>query len=61
MRKLKLTTELRVAQIVGSMAISGHRVSDELRDQMTRIINGEVTADEVRREILLRYRKPDIS
>ena len=60
MGKLKLTTEFRVAQVVGSMAISGHRVSDELRAQMTRIINGEVTAEEVRREILLRYRKPDI-
>ncbi|WP_159269961.1 antitoxin VbhA family protein [Zhongshania aliphaticivorans] len=43
------------------MAISGHRVSDELRAQMTRIINGEVTADEVRQDIFLRYRKPDIS
>lgn len=43
------------------MAISGHRVPDELRAQMTRIINGEVTADEGRQEILLRYRKPDIS
>jgi len=61
MRKLKLTTEFRVAQVVGSMAISGHRVPDELLAQMTRIINGEVTADEVRQEILLRYRKPDIS
>jgi hypothetical protein len=41
----KLTTEFRVAQIVDSMAISGHRVSDELRGQMTRIINGVVRAD----------------
>lgn len=58
---IKLTTEFRVDQIVGSMAISGHRVSDELRAQMTRIINGEVTAEVVRREIFLRYRKPGIS
>lgn len=61
MSKLKLTTEIRVAQVVGSFAISGRRVSDELRAQMTRIINGEVAADEVRQEIFLRYRKPDIS
>lgn len=43
------------------MAVSGHRVSDELHDQMTRIINGEVAADEVRQEIFLSCRKSDIS
>ena len=46
---------------MGSLAIRGYRVSHELHDQMTRIINGEVAADEVRQEIFLSYRKPDIS
>lgn len=46
---------------MGSLAIRGHRVSDELHDQMTRIINGEVAADEVRQEIFLSCRKSDIS
>jgi hypothetical protein len=46
---------------VGSLAIRGYRVSHELHDQMTRIINGEVAADEVRQEIFLSCRKSDIS
>lgn len=57
MKKCKITTEYRVAQIVGSMAISGVRVSDETRDNMTRVINGEVNGADLRRELVNKYRR----
>jgi hypothetical protein len=57
MKKLKLTTEFRVNQAVGSMALSGIRVSAEARDKMIRIINSEVSGAELRRELVSRYRR----
>tara|TARA_R110001592_G_scaffold240606_4_gene500665 strand:+ start:2257 stop:2382 length:126 start_codon:yes stop_codon:yes gene_type:complete len=39
------------------MAISGIRVSAETRANMTRIINGEVSGDDVRRELVEKYRR----
>jgi hypothetical protein len=57
MKKLNLTTEFRVAQAVGSLAIEGIRVSPELRANMTRVINGEVKGEDLRRELVERYRQ----
>jgi hypothetical protein len=48
MKKLTLTTEFRVIQAVVPMAIEGIRVSAETRSKMTKIINGEVNADDLR-------------
>lgn len=57
MKKLNLTTEFRVAQAVGSLAIEGIRVSPELRANMTRVINGEIKGEDLRRELVKRYRQ----
>ncbi len=57
MKARKLTTEYRVAQAVGSMAIEGIRVSEHSREQMKRVIDGEVTGAELRRELVNRYRR----
>lgn len=57
MKKSTLTTEFRVTQVVGSMAVDGIRVSAETRSKMTRIINGEVNASDLRQELVQRYCK----
>jgi hypothetical protein len=58
MKKLTLTTEFRVTQFAGSMAIDGIRVSAETRSKITRIINGEVNTGDLRQELVKRYSKP---
>jgi len=57
MKKLNLTTEFRVTQVVGSLAIEGIRVSPELQANMARVINGEVKGEDLRRELVQRYRQ----
>jgi hypothetical protein len=53
--KVKFETEFPVTQVVGSLAIEGIRVSPELRANVTRVINGEVKSEDLRRELVKRY------
>ncbi|MBU0539192.1 hypothetical protein [Zhongshania sp. BJYM1] len=47
-----------MVQAVGSMAIDRFPASAEIRSNMTKIINGEVNADDLRQELVKRYSKP---
>ncbi|MEX1669462.1 antitoxin VbhA family protein [Zhongshania guokunii] len=49
----------KVEQIIGSMNLSGGSAPPEMRETVRRIVSGELKGNEVRRQLVEKYRNLD--